>query len=420
LLRCVEGFPVNLTPSSTIACSSIFDVLPTATEYLSKEIYKRATFDSIYDTAIRRGEFAPNSGLTHTTFTVLNSAPTGVSADWDSVTLSNGSNGGSCDTTYNQVNVGFESRTYSPVKRGWKGPLLCRDDMYFDHEPAQFIDGYINQLANFVRLDWDYQLERKYSQFVPIYVARSAFGTPTAANSTLTAPVATSELTLEMLETLAAQLIQNRATVPDSYGFVQLTDVGPTFSLSIGMEMSQKLVRNVPEYRQDIRWAEPSLFMKKIGATKIIQNFRHMVNVLPRRFTHDGTKYVEVPRWSNTTTTKGTAQDLNPAWLSPASAPYEAAVVINPEVMVAEVIRPPSAVGQVNWSPYGYMGEWKWVTGIEAVSQADGDGCFDPLRKKGRHYAEMYYAPKPAANPKAGALVIFKRCAANYTLATCT
>lgn len=402
-----------------MSCANVFDVLPVATEYLSKEIYKRATFDSPYDTLIRRGEFMPNTGLTHTTFTILNSAPTNTS-DWDAVSLANGSNGGSCDTTYNQVNVGFKSETYSPVKRGWKGPLLCRDDLYFDHEPTQFIDGYITNLANYVKLDWDYHLERQYSTRVPIYVASAGFTTPTAANSTLTAPAATSELTLEMLETLAAVLIQNRATLPDSYGFVQLTDVGPTFTLNIGMEMSQKLIRNDPNYRQDIRWAEPSLFMKRIGATKVIQNFRHLVNVLPRRFTHDGTKYVEVPRWSNTTTTKGTAQDINPAWLSPASAPYEAAVVMNPEVFTAEIVRPPSAVSSVNWAPYGYQGEWKWVTGKDAIAEADGDACFDPLLKKGRHYAEMIYAPRPASNPKAGALVLFKRCAANYTLATCT
>lgn len=394
--------------------------MPVATEYLSREIYKRATFDSPYDTLIKRGEFAPNTGLTHTTFTLLNSAPTSVTPDWDSVTLSNGSNGGACDTTYNQVNVGYQAATYTPVKRGWKGPLLCRDDLYFDHEPAQFVEGYIQNLADFVKLDWDYQLERQYSRRVPIYRASSAFATPSNASSTLTAPAATSELTLEMLETLAAQLIQNRATKPDTYGFVQLTDVGPTFTLNIGMEMSQKLVRNVPEYRQDIRWAEPSLFMKRIGATKVIQNFRHLVNVLPPRFTHNGTNYVEVPRWSNTTSTKGTAQDLNPAWLSPASAPFEAATVMSPYVFEAEIVRPPSATGAVSWSPYGYQGEWKWVTGIDAVSQQDGDGCFDPLRKKGRHYAEFIYAPKPAANPRAGAVIFYRRCAATYTLATCT
>ncbi len=403
-----------------MACTNVFDIMPTATEYLSNEIYKRATFDSVYDTLINRGVFEPNSGLTHTTFTVLNSAPTTVTADWDAVTLSNGSNGGSCDTTYNQVNVGFESQTFTPVKRGWKGPLLCKDDLYFDHAPEQFLEGYISNLANFVRLDWDYQLERQYTRRVPIYVARSGFGTPSNASSNLTAPVATSELTLEMLETLAAQLIQNRATLPDSYGFVQLTDVGPTFSLNIGMEMSQKMIRNVPEYRQDIRWAEPSLFMKKIGATKIIQNFRHIVNILPPRFTHDGSKYVEVPRWTNVSATKGTAQDLNPAWLSPASAPFEGAVVMSPEVFQADIVRPASAVGSLNWSPYGYQGEWKWVTGPFAVADATGDACYDPLMKKGRHFAEMIYAPRPRSNPKAGALVIFKRCAANYTLATCT
>lgn len=408
-----------------MACSNVFDIMPVATEFLSPEIYKRATFDSVYDTLIQRGIFEPNTGLTHTTFTVLNSAPTGVTAAWDTVTTTGIAGGpNTCDTTYNQVNVGFKSEQYYPFKRGWKGPLLCKDDLYFDHQPEAFLEGYIQNLANYVRLDWEYHLQRTYARKVPIYVASSTFGTPVAANSTLTAAAATSELTLEMLEQLAAQLIQNRATLPDSYGFVSLTDVGPTFSLDIGMEMSQKLVRNDPNYRQDIRWAEPSLFMKRIGATKVIQNFRHLVNVLPMRFTHDGTKYVEVPRWADLSgggnISKGTAQDINPNWVNPATAPYEAAVVLSPEVFQADIVRPQSAVGSLSWSPYGYQGEWKWVTGPFAVSAADGDACYDPLQKKGRHFAEMIYAPKPRSNPKAGAIVIFKRCAANYTLATCT
>lgn len=408
-----------------MACSNVFDIMPVATEFLSPEIYKRATFDSVYDTLIQRGIFEPNTGLTHTTFTVLNSAPTGVTAAWDTVTTTGIAGGpNTCDTTYNQVNVGFKSEQYYPFKRGWKGPLLCKDDLYFDHQPEAFLEGYIQNLANYVRLDWEYHLQRTYARRVPIYVASATFGTPVAANATLTAAAATSELTLEMLEQLAAQLIQNRATLPDSYGFVSLTDVGPTFSLDIGMEMSQKLVRNDPNYRQDIRWAEPSLFMKRIGATKVIQNFRHLVNVLPMRFTHDGTKYVEVPRWADlsggSNITKGTAQDINPNWVNPATAPYEAAVVLSPEVFQADIVRPQSAVGSLSWSPYGYQGEWKWVTGPFAVSAADGDACYDPLQKKGRHFAEMIYAPKPRSNPKAGAIVIFKRCAANYTLATCT
>lgn len=390
------------------------------TEYLSKEIYKRATFMSPFDAAVPRGVFAPNSGLTHTTFTIQNSAPTSTSLDWDEVSLANGSNSGACATDFQQVNVGYTALTYTPKKRDWKGPLFCRDDMYYDHEPEQFVDGYITQLANFVRLDWDYQLERRYHSFVPIYVAGAGFYTPTAANATLTAPQATSEITTEMLEGLAAQLIYNRATNPDTYGFVSYTGNGPTFSLSIGLEMNQKIVRNNAEYRQDYRWADPGMFMQAIGATKVIGNFRYLSTDLPRRFTYDGTKYVEVPRWSNASATKGTPQDINPAWISPASAPYEAATVLNRDVFVAELVRPPAAVGGIRWDPYGYQGEWKWVTGIEAISQANGDACFDPLKLQGRHYGRMIYAPRPGANPKAGAVILFKRCAEVYTLSSCT
>jgi hypothetical protein len=391
-----------------------------ATEFLSQRIFDLAMFDSPWDNLIRRGVFEPNTGLTHTGFTVQNSAPTSTTVAWDAVTLANGSNGGVCDTTYKDVTVGYQSFTYTPVKTGWRGPLFCRDDLYFDFEPRKFLEGYVANLANYVNLDWNYQLERQYSTLVPIYVAGANFGNPTAANATLTAPVATSELTLEMCETLATNLIYNRATNPDTLGFVSYTDVGPTFTLGIGLQMSMKIVRNVPEWRQDIRWAQPSLFMQRIGATKVIQNFRHLPVQLPRRFTHDGTKYVEVPRWINQSSTKGTTQEINPAWRSEASAPYEAAVVMNPDVMEALIVRPDSQVGSLTFNGYGYQGEWKWITGNDAVATASGDACYDPLHKKGRHISEFIYSPAPAANPKAGALIMFKRCATSYTLASCT
>lgn len=390
------------------------------TEYLSNEIYKRATFKSVFDTVVPRGVYARGTGITHTTFTVQNSAPTTTTADWDAVTLANGSNAGACATSFNQVNVGYTARNYSPVKRDYMGPLWCRDDFEYDHNADQFVDAYITQLANYVRLDWEYQLQRRYARFVPIYVAGASFYTPTAANSTLTAPQSQSELTTEMLEGLAAQLIYNRATDPDTFGFVSYTGNGPTFSLSIGLEMNQKIVRNNAEYRQDYRWADPGVFMQGIGATKVIGNFRYLSVDLPMRFIYDGTKYVEVPRWADEASTKGTPQNINPNWLNPAYAKYEAAFVLNPNVMIAEIVTPSATVGGLRFDPYGYQGEWKWVTGRDAIGTTSSDACFDPLHLQGRHFGRMIYAPKPGSNPQAGAIIIFKRCAETYTLSTCS
>lgn len=336
------------------------------------------------------------------------------------MTLATGENAGACATDFQQVNVGFIARTHTPKKRDWKGPLFCRDDLEYDHNAAGFIEGYLTRLSQFVRLDWNYQLERRYHSMVPIYVAGAGFYTPTASNATLTAPQATSELTTEMLEGLAANLIYNRATNPDTYGFVSYTGNGPTFTLSIGMEMANKIVRNNAEYRQDYRWADPGVFMQGLGATKVIGNFRYLTTELPRRFTYTGGAYVEVPRWRNVTATKGTPQDINPSWRSPAEAPYEAATVMSRDVLIAEIIRPSASVGGLRFDPYGYQGEWKFVTGSDAISQADGDACFDPLKLQGRHYGRMIYAPKPGPNPEAGALVLFKRCAEVYTLSSCT
>jgi hypothetical protein len=232
---------------------------------------------------------------------------------------------------------------------------------------------------------------------------------------------ATSELTQEMLDVVAVQLVHDRATDPDSAGFVQMGPMGPLFSLYIGMEASQRIAVNNAQLRLDIRDAQPSILMKRLGATNAIKNFRHVINLTPPRFSYNsGTNtYTRVNTWANdATVTDGTAQALNPNWVSKSTAPYEGAYVLNRNVMIEELLEPDATVGGVSWDPSNYFGDWKFVTGNDAVGTETG--CFDPLHKRGRHFAEYLHAIKPGSNKEAGAFIIFKRCPINVTDATCS
>lgn len=409
-----------------MACADPFPAFRVATEYLGNDIYTRASFSGLFLNLIPRGIFAPNTGITHSKFTIANQEPTDPDRAGTPITLTSTSTGaGACAYDFTSVSWGETEVTYSPVKLQWRGPLVCKDNAYFQFKPDEFLNKYVESITKYVQQDLENHLLYYYMRRVPIYVCRTAFDTVVAANSTLTAPVATSELTQQMLDSLAVQLIQNRATNPDSQGWVTMGPDGPLFSLAIHPQASQLIVQNNSEFRDDLRWAQSgaglmSELMKRLGASRVIKNFRHIPWLTPPRFTHDGTKYVRVPTFASTTVTLGSGTNFNPAWVSPAGAPYEAAVVLSPNVMTSELINPKSSVGPVSFPSTNYMGDWQWVTGPQAVASNSTADCYDPLNKYGRHFAEFMHALAPGALPEAGALILYKRCAASYDLVQCT
>lgn len=401
-----------------MACSNVFDAFKVATESLPDDLYRVATFDNVWLNLIKRGVYKKGTGLTQSVFTVGNSMPVDDEPSWSSITLANGSNSGACAPSFTDAYFGFDESTYAPERFGLRGPIVCKDDLYFDHNASQFLNSYMQELGKHAGKVISNRLEVLYRQFVPKYVALPAF-TKTVQTGITGLSAATSQLTQQMLDRVAVNLIEDRATMPDSNGFVQTGPLGPIFSLYLGMEASQAILTNNSDLRQDIRDAMPSELMKRLGATTVIKNFRHIVNLTPPRFSHDGTDFVRVPTYANSSGTKGTVSDLNPNWVSTSTAPYEGAYVLNDQVFTEELIEPETNPGEnVNFDPSSYFGEWKFVTGPDAH---EGNTCSDPLHKRGRHFAEYMHAAKPGANLKAGAFIIFKRCpTTDFTAVTCS
>lgn len=395
-----------------MACGTVFDAFASTTEYFKDEIYRRASFRDVFMNLVPSGVFTPHKGLTHTGFQILKQEPTNEDRAGDAIALTNGSTNGSCVNTWQQVSLGYSQFQYSPVQLNWMGHLFCKDDAYFEHEPDAFLSAYLEEMTEYVRRDLSNHLLYHYMRRVPIYPAVATFGEGTAAiSSTLTAAAATKELTQTMLDRLAVRLILDRATVPDGKGFIELGNSGPLFTLLIGMEASQRIMKNNADLRTDLRYGSPDSLLLRMGAQTALKNFKHLPNPLPPRFTHDGAKYVRVPTFVSSAGTKGVGTDINPNYIDPATAPYEAAIVLSPYVMTSEKIAPSSKVGPVDFKPSNYMGEWIWVTGNDALSTTDGDGCMsDPLHKRGRHFAQYRHALRPGQNIRSGAVLMFKRC----------
>jgi len=402
-----------------MACANIFDAFKQRAEALQDTIYRRATFQSLMLNAVDRGQYPQGQGLTQTVFEMGNVYPTTDERSWDSYTLATGSNAGACANNFIDYDVGYNELTYSPKRMQLRGPLLCKDEAYFSAFSGQFLTGYVEELGKLVDHELGNHLLTDYMNFTPKAVVTSAFPI-TAVGAPFTAlPAAAGDLSQEALDKAAVHLIQKRATNPDSNGFITMANGGPVFTVSLGMEASQAITHANSDFRQDLRDANPSELFTRLGANTAIKGWRHVINLTPPRYTFSGGTYTRVATYVQVSGTKGNVYELNPSYISAASAPYEAAVVLNPAVMKWEWVSPPSKVGSVQFENSNYMGEWKFITGPEACA-TDGSGV-DPFHKYGRHIGELAGASKPGANREAGLVILFKRCyGGSITPTSCT
>ena len=414
-----------------MACDNVFDAFAIATENLGDEIYRNASYDSVWLKAIQRGTFPVGTGTDQTTFTIENSEPVDDTESWvqikrdnsgGGVTPTGGAHGSSvCATTFHDVEVGYSTQTYNSEKIGLKGPTVCAADLTYDHNVDAFLRAYIEEMTKRAKRTWEKRYEELYMQFsskLSVGNGASLVDFSGASDSFVddvdfsgAGGQSTSTLTQQVLDTMAVELIDRGATNPDSNGFINFGEDGPVFPLLIGLEASQQIAMNNSELRQDFRNADSGAgdgaeLMSRIGASRIIRNFRHVPNLRPPRYTYAevGNKYTRVPTYEMVAATGGKKAQITSAYKN---APYEAAIVLNPAVFTSEIVPPMNAAGGLNWNPTNYMGEWQWVTGGEKITSGAA-ACPDPLSRLGAHFCEFVHAPRPEF-PKYGLTMIFKR-----------
>lgn len=404
-------------------CASVFDAYRMAVEWLGPDLHRRASYDSVWLNLIPRDEYPVGGGVVLSTFTIERSEPTNDEETWARISSDPLTH---CQTTWNDMQYGMTETTYAPETFGMRGPIICEDNAIYEWNVDRFTEGYMTELTKRARRSIENRLQALYMHYVPRYVTNSTFtktdggGTvPTGGPSMAGLSLATCELSQEHLDTVAVDLNEEGANHPDEVGWITLGDNGPLYTLLIGQEASQQIALNNAEFRQDIRWAEPSQLLKRMGAARTIKSFRHIINPFPPRYNFLAGSYQRIPTWLMPNATKGKKAILNPTWKA---AAYEVAIVLNPAVFQSRLIRPKSMVGPLAFDPLNYMGEWQWVTGGKEITDASeeaGTPCYDPLKKLGRHFAEFKHAPEPIF-PQYGRWILHKRCVNDYSCVTCT
>lgn len=399
-----------------MACDELV-AFATATESLDQRIIRsprlgRAKF---WWNAIPHGTFLKNVGVTQTTFSMKPSEPLDTPSAWTNITLDGGTGQPtpSCANDWEDINVGYYRRTYGPKRRDFRGPVLCKRDFTFQHDIESFLDGYVDEIGKYITRIWEFALRDDYMNFGDIFVDYTKYYGP---NALATVPIPTSDLTQDMLDDVATDLTNVGAGVPDGTGYVMDGENGTVYSLYIDMRASARILTNNAERRTDARYAsmghgtdsEQSLW-KAVGATRQIGNFNHVVTDIAPRANNVNGQLVPVSPFKDVSSISSNGEILSAAYKA---ARYEAAIVVIPRAMTAEIVAP------TNWrfdTMANYMGDLQFVIGGEKICDPP---VYDPLGERGRHFANIEYAPRPE-RPYLAKTVWYKRCPTAVATSTC-
>lgn len=399
------------------ACAEL-TAFRTAVENLPERVRRspRLGRAMLWRNLIPKGTFMKNIGVTRSTLQIKASEPADDQSLWYDIALSSGQPSPSCDTNYEDIGVGYYERTYSPRRRRFRGPVICRENLTFQHNPGAFINSYVDELGRVLARVWEFSLRQDYIKFGNVYVD----GTKTTGpNGLATAARAFEGISQDRLNDMATDMINVGAgSVADEGGYTTFGENGPIFPLEIDMNSSGNILKANTTIRQDANYASMGAdgkgdlsLWRPIGATRVIGNFRHVTTNVPLRFNYTGGAYVNVTPFKDITAVGSDGVMLTTAYQN---AAFEGAVAMLPSVFTAEVVAPDNA--GLNFDPSTYNGDWRFITGGERICSPSE---YDPEHHKGRHFASIEYAPRPDA-PYEGSLYIYKRCATTKQVIFCS
>lgn len=382
---------------------------------LNSPTFMRANF---FRNAFPSGEFVKNQGTTRSSFTIKPSAPSDDQSLWSNVAIA--SNPGitvpGCNPIYEDIGVDFFERTWSPKRRDFRGPVICKEHFQYQHSIDSFIDGYIAQLRQWLALTWEFGIRGDVMRLGDIFIDGVKYIGP---NALATAPRAFQGLTQDMLDQVAQDRI-NLGVIqsPENGDYVLQGNAGAIYPLYLNMVESQHILRTNPHMREDAQFASMGHqgegnfgLWQALGTTRTIGNFRHVTTNMEPRFNYTASGYVTVPPFKDITVV-GTDQEIfTDAYKN---APFGGALIPVPSGMTIEAVRPQTA--GLAFDMANYNGDLNFEVGGWKVCDPP---VYDPRGEKGRHFASIIYAAAPKY-PHNMATVIYKRCPVTQDLIFCS
>lgn len=397
-----------------------------ATEFLTNNIRlnPRLGRRNFWRNMIPSGSYETGKGTTASTFTVKTSEPQDSMDNYTTDTISGGALSGACASTYEDINVGFYERTYSPKVRRFRGPVICKEYLTYAHAAEEFVNKYDDEMQGYIARAVEFSIRREYVALVPHFV--DVGGTITrydGPNAIASVPRPYQGASYDSLQAVATSLTLTGAGAVEN-GYVNHGSGGPIYPVEIDMTTSANILRansTIAEYAKFASMGKDgegntSLF-SPIMASRVIGNVRHVPTDLPLRADFNGGVLSIITPFKDVASISSNDVSLTDNWLN---ADFEAIIFMNPDVLQMDWVLPPT------WpfktidgapDPMNYMGELIFRAGGREI--CDDSTTYDPLHEKGRHFGMLRYAPKPGRIAAGGVLWV-KRCPATQNSIYCS
>lgn len=424
-----DAFKVSSFEQHLISLSEHFDT------FLEK--YDR-THPMVFRDRIAREQYPLFSGLSQrSNIWHAGLGPQAGISEWTPIQISTvgaGNDGGyNACIPHNPQTYGFavESKEYTGLNTEWRSPVVCVNDLKFTDEAKQQV-GYMYGMGLMITSQaWEVYSRETYMKFAAdasnLYVLTEGAplegnpkfeydpmvtytysGGPFAADEKITvlklpAGVEVSTLNMSFLDYYHQWLSGEcpGAAISNMSGL-------PTFGLMLSLMDFDKMLRDDPDTRADMREAKPEMLFENYSQTfKNLRGWGIIHDPRQMRFKYwkvgtDGKLWFRrvLPMREGRALTIGKLPEFNPEYIA---AEIAVAVVFLNDVYRIRIPPKLDSLGAgTSFGPApGYSGEWMWLN-----YQSDAN----PYREIGYHVMRMAAFPKPLQYSTRAMAIAYRRC----------
>lgn len=382
-----------------MACEGITDILVRESGRFSRDIYNRIFPRSPWIRLFSqmRGVFPAAMGENISVLTYERSAPTDAEPTWSAVAVVDGAEGGACLPPATKVGIASTTRSYGLYRRVLEGPDFCADEARTVFELREQLNNIASILADYTMLEWEIRNRHEYFKHAQTKVVVD--GCPPHESTTMAAAYPafcpTAMLSMGILNRYRQKLIRDGA----AESAMGQMDGAPVLTLVTSAEMSDRLIFDNADIRQDLRYGKPSELLAAMGVERSYRGFFHIIDPYPRRFTCAGGTFTEVAAFDTTAATKGVKARVNASY---ESAPYEESFLFDRAVLEQQIPEPiTNPASNFRFDPVSYSGDWKLKNILDRICNPDGNIIY--------HRGILAAASKPV-HPERGVAFVHLRC----------
>jgi len=401
---------------ATSGTAAIETVLAEEANRIGSDIHKQTLHTSPWIDLIKKSSFPDQSGGFLTTLVYDRAIPVSAAggsstagqpgADWTNVAASESGGTAFGTSTVDQPAVGADTmatevgpsvaagtsyvhfgkklKQYQLSRAAIESPRISLNDMRFAAHRSEQLRAIMDLLTEATRYTWENRYRDEYARLSDSYVGCVASGTVIDGqdgtfegdgidamldlSAVGIAPVPTANISNAILDKCYYNLIR-KGGGNNAYG---RENGRPIFALVCSSEASYQL-QTEAGFRDDVRYnnAAVSDLIAPLGIEKSFRGFYHLVDDLAPRFdlasTDQFTRHLPYEVASGLSTYNTSYED----------ASYEAAFIVHPECMEAQIPQPLGSVGSgVSFNANNYKGDFKWLNIPDAVINPDSETGF--------------------------------------------